>query len=133
MVIVPVNIIQVDRNVLKAEYNGFEIIAGRPSDDEEYVGMPWGVVMIAGLGLCTVSRVLDQIVQRAYQVELFSAVVNTKLDEDRSYAEAFVIDVVIESDLPEDKLKEILFEAEQCFALNTFRNQPEINVNIELM
>jgi hypothetical protein len=36
----PVNITQVDRNVLKAEYNGFEIIAGRPSDDEDYVGMP---------------------------------------------------------------------------------------------
>jgi uncharacterized OsmC-like protein len=129
----PVKITQVDRLVLKAEYEGFEIVAGRPSEDEDYVGMPWGVVMIAGLGLCTICRALDQVLLRGYEAKLFSAVVNTKLDESRRYAEAFDIDIVIESDMPEDKLNDILYEAKHCFAQNTFRNQPEINVNIEII
>ena len=129
----PVNITQVDRNVLKAEYNGFEIIAGRPSDEEEYVGMPWGVVMIAGLGLCTVCRAMDQAKLKGYTVEGVSAVVNTTLDESSRYAEAFDIDIELKADIPEDKLREVLYEAEHCFAQNTIREQPEIKVNIKLV
>jgi uncharacterized OsmC-like protein len=129
----PVNITQVDRNVLKAEYNGFEIIAGRPSDDEDYVGMPWGVVMIAGLGLCTVSRALDQAKLKGYEADGVSAVVNTTLDESGRYAEAFDIDIELKAEMPEEKLKEVLYEAEHCFAQNTIRKQPEIRVNIKLV
>jgi len=129
----PVNITQVDRGVLKAEYNGFEVIAGRPSEDEDYVGMPWGVVMFAGLGLCTVSRALDQAELRGIKVEGISAVVNTKLHKSGRYAEAFNIDIELKADVPEDKLKEVLYEAEHCFAQNTIRNQPEMNVAIKLV
>jgi uncharacterized OsmC-like protein len=129
----PVNITQVDRNVLKAEYNGFEIIAGRPSDDEDYVGMPWGVVMIAGLGLCTVSRALDQAKLKGYEADGVSAVVKTTLDESGRYAEAFDIDIELKAEMPEEKLKEVLYEAEHCFAQNTIRKQPEIRVNIKLV
>jgi uncharacterized OsmC-like protein len=129
----PVNITQVDRNVLKAEYNGFEIIAGRPSDDEDYVGMPWGVVMIAGLGLCTVSRALDQAKLKGYEADGVSAVVKTTLDESGRYAEAFDIDIELKAEMPEEKLTEVLYEAEHCFAQNTIRKQPEIRVNIKLV
>ena len=129
----PVNITQVNKGVLKAEYNGFEITAGRPSEDEEYVGMPWGVVMIAGLGLCTVSRALDQAELRGVKVEGISAVVNTELHEDGRHAEAFNIDIELKADVPEDKLEEVLYEAEHCFVQNTIRYQPEMNVTIKLV
>ncbi|MBN1683487.1 OsmC family protein [Candidatus Bathyarchaeota archaeon] len=129
----PVNITQVDRNVLKAEYNGFEIIAGRPSENEEYVGMPWGVVMIAGLGLCTVSRALDQAMLKGYEAEGVTAAVNTTLDESGRYAKAFDINIELKAEIPEDKLKELLYEAEHCFVQNTIREQPEIKVNIKLV
>jgi uncharacterized OsmC-like protein len=89
--------------------------------------------MIAGLGLCTVSRALDQAKLKGYEADGVSAVVNTTLDESGRYAEAFDIDIELKAEMPEEKLKEVLYEAEHCFAQNTIRKQPEIRVNIKLV
>ena len=128
----PIHIKQEKGHLLKAEYEGFEILSGRVTQDIPYEAIPYGMYMIAGLGLCTTVTAIWRMEELGYKAEEVEALVNYKPDETRTYITDFDIDISLKSDMPKDSIDDVVTVAKNCFAQETIRNQPTMNVSIKL-
>jgi hypothetical protein len=58
---------RIEGTKFKATVGGFEIITGRVSDDSPPEGMAAGAVLFAAMGLCTGTRVAEQMKSRGWE------------------------------------------------------------------
>ena len=128
----PIHITQEKGHLLKAEYEGFEVLSGKVSKDAEYQAIPYGMYMVAGLGLCTTVTAIWRIEELGYKAETVEAVVNYKPDETETYVTDFDIDISMKSNMPKEDIHDVIKAAKNCFAQVTIRNQPTINVSLEI-
>ena len=116
----------------KATINGFEIVTGRVSDDSPMEGMYAGQVLFAAIGLCTGTRVVEQMEKRGWPVGAVRVSVKPKVSKDMNRATEISMEVELEADLTEEQRKEMLTEAGRCFVSNTIKNTPEVSVTLKL-
>ena len=119
--------------LFKAEMGGHEILAGRIDEDHEPAGMSPGAVMVAGLGLCTASRTIEQMMKRGWEAKGLELTLKTKYDKGMNRASSFEIDINLEADLTEEQRQEILYEATRCFVGNTIKSTPEFSYTLNLV
>jgi uncharacterized OsmC-like protein len=117
----------------KAEYMGHEIISGRIDSDHEPEGMSPGSIMIAGLGLCTATRTVEQMMKRGWKAKGLELTVKSKYNKDLNKATSFQIIINLEADLSEEQSKEIFSEAKRCFVANTIKGAPEFSYELNLV
>jgi uncharacterized OsmC-like protein len=117
----------------KAVYNNHEIIAGRIDNEHEPEGMSPSAIMIAGLGLCTATRTVEQIMKRGCDVKGLDLEVKTKSSKDLNLATSFDITINLEADLSEEQRLEILKEAQRCFVANTIKSSPKFTYTLNLV
>lgn len=128
----PIHISQEKGHLLKAEYMGFEILSGKVSKDAEYQAIPYGMYMVAGLGLCTTVTAIWRVEELGYNAEEVEAVVNYIPDKTETYVTDFDIDISMKSDMPKKDIDDVVEAAKNCFAQVTIRNQPTMNVSLIL-
>lgn len=128
----PIYISQEKGHLLKAEYEGFEILSGKVDKDGDYEAIPYGMYMIAGLGLCTTVTAIWRVEELGYNAENVEAVVRYKPDETRTYVTDFDIDISMKSDIPRESLDDVITAAKNCFVQTTIRNQPTMNVSLKI-
>ena len=119
--------------LFKAEMGGHEILAGRIDEDHEPAVMSPGAVMVAGLGLCTASRTIEQMMKRGWEAKGLELTLKTKYDKGMNRASSFEIDINLEADLTEEQRQEILYEATRCFVGNTIKSTPEFSYTLNLV
>ena len=117
----------------KAEHQGHTIIAGRVDDQHQQEGMSPGAVMIAGLGLCTASRVIEQMMKRGWEAGGIEVTVRTKVSKDLNMATDFEVDIMLEASLTEGQRQEMLAEAQRCFVGNTLKGSPRFTYDLRLV
>jgi uncharacterized OsmC-like protein len=117
----------------KAQFQGHEIVAGRIDEKHKSEGMSPGLVMIAGLGLCTASRTIEQLMKRGWEAKGLELEVSTKLNKDLNMVTAFDIAINLEADLSEEHRQEILNEAKKCFVANTIKSTPKFIYTLNLV
>jgi len=123
---------RIEGTKFKATVNGFEIVTGRASDDSPMEGMYAGQVLFAAIGICTGTRVVEQMEKRGWPVGAVRVDVKPKVSKDMNRATEIAMEVELEADLTEEQRKEILAEAGRCFVSNTIKNTPEVNVTLRL-
>ena len=128
----PIYISQEQGHLLKAEYMGFEILSGKVSKDAEYQAIPYGMYMIAGLGLCTTVTAIWRVEELGYKAENVEAVVNYKPDETETFVTDFDIDISLKTDMPEADVGDVVEAAKNCFAQLTIRNKPKMRVSLKI-
>ncbi len=124
---------RIEGTKFKATVGGFEIITGRVSDDSQPEGMAAGAVLFAAIGLCTGTRVAEQMKNRGWEAGAIRVNVRPKVSKDMNRATEISMEVELEADLTEEQRLEILREAGRCFVSNTIKNTPEIRVNLKLV
>ncbi len=124
---------RIEGTKFRAIVNGFEIVTGRSNEDSPPAGMFAGQVLFAALGLCTGTRVVEQMVNRGWPVGAVRVDVKPKVSKDMNRATEITMNVEIEADLTEAQRKEILMEAGRCFVSNTIKNTPEVKVSLKVM
>jgi uncharacterized OsmC-like protein len=112
---------------------GFEIITGRVSDDSLSEGMAAGAVLFAAMGLCTGTRVAEQVKNRNWEAGTIRVNVRTKVSKDMNRATEITMEVDLEADLTEEQRQKMLKEARRCFVSNTIKNTPEVRVELKLI
>jgi uncharacterized OsmC-like protein len=118
----------------KTEHSGFEIISDVPiPSDHEPEGMSPGALMMAALGTCMCSRLVDQMNNRGWEAGGVEVTVKCKSNKELRTATSFDLDIRLEADLTEDQRKEIFKEAKICFVANTLKGTPEINYSLTLV
>ncbi len=118
----------------KTEYRGFEVITDVPIPiDHDPEGISPGHLMMAALGTCTCSRLVDQMNKRGWETGGVEVTVKCKSNMEVRTATSFDLDIRLEADLTEDQRKEIFEEAKICFVANTLKGAPEINYNLTLI
>ena len=117
----------------KTEYRGLEVITDIPDDDYEPEGMSPGALMMAALGTCMCSRLVDQMNKRGWEAGGVEITVKGKSNMEVRTATSFDLDIRLEADLTEDQRKEIFEEAKICFVANTIKSAPEINYSLTLV
>ena len=95
--------------------------------------MAAGAVLFAAIGLCTGTRVADQMKNRGWEVGAIRVNISQKVSKDIIRATEISLEVELEADLTEEQRLEILREAGRCFVSNTIKNTPEIRVNLKLV
>jgi len=123
---------RIEGTTFKATVNGFEIVTGRASDDSPMEGMYAGQVLFAAIGLCTGTRVVEQMEKRGWPVGAVRVNVKLKVSKDMNRATEIAMEVELEADLTEEQRKEMLAEAGRCFVSNTITNTPEVTVSLKL-
>jgi uncharacterized OsmC-like protein len=123
---------RIEGTKFKATVNGFEIITGRASEDSPPAGMFAGQVLFAAMGLCTGTRVVEQMEKRGWPVGAVRVNVKPKVSKDMNRATEITMEVELEADLTEEQRKEMLAEAGRCFVSNTIKNTPEVRVELKL-
>ena len=124
---------RIEGTKFKATVGGFEIITGRVSDGSPPEGMAAGAVLFAAIGLCTGTRVAEQMKNRGWEATAIRVNVRPKVSKDMNRATEISMEVELEADLTEEQRLEILKEAGRCFVSNTIKNTPEIRVNLKLV
>jgi uncharacterized OsmC-like protein len=124
---------RVEGLLFKAEFGGHEILAGKIDEEHEPTGMSPGAVMVAGLGLCTASRTIEQMMNRGWKAKGLELTVQTKYNKDMNRASSFEIGINLEADLTEEQRQEILYEAKRCFVGNTIKSMPEFSYTLNLV
>jgi uncharacterized OsmC-like protein len=124
---------RIEGTKFKATVGGFEIITGRVSDDSPPEGMAAGAVLFAAIGLCTGTRVAEQMKNRGWEAGAIRVNVRPKVSKDMNRATEISMEVELEADLTEEQRLEILREAGRCFVSNTIKNTPEIRVSLKLV
>ena len=118
----------------KTEYRGFEVITDVPIPiDHDPEGISSGHLMMAALGTCMCSRLVDQMNRRGWEAGGVEVTVKGKSNMEVRKATSFDLDIKLEADLTEDQRKEIFEEAKICFVANTLKGAPEINYNLTLV
>ena len=130
--IMSMKITRIDGLKFKAEYAGHSLVAGRIDDQHEADGMSPGSILVAGLGLCTATRIIEQMMKRSWEAKGLELTVKTKYDKGLNRATSFELIIDLEADLTEEQRKEILFEAKRCFVANTLKSTPEISYKLNL-
>jgi uncharacterized OsmC-like protein len=128
----PINITQVKGRLLKAEWEGHEVLSGKETKDGPYLAIPYGLYLNASLGLCATATAIRRIEDQGYKAENIKAIVDSKFHKSKTYVTDFIVDIEIESDIPKEELQNIITDANNCFVQTTIRNQPTMNVNIKL-
>ena len=124
---------RIEGTKFKASVGGFEIITGRVSDDEPPEGMAAGAVLFAAIGLCTGTRVAEQMKNRGWEAGTIRVNVKPKVSKDMNRATETSMEVELEADLTEEQRQEILREAGRCFVSYTIKNTPEVRVELKLI
>jgi uncharacterized OsmC-like protein len=124
---------RIEGTKFRATVGGFEIITGRASENSPPAGMFAGQVLFAAIGLCTGTRVVEQMNNRGWPIGAVSVNVKPKVRKDMNRATEITMEVEIEANLTEEQRREILKEAGRCFVSNTIKNMPEINVDLMLI
>ncbi len=118
----------------KTEYRGFEVITDVPIPiDHEPEGISPGHLMMAALGTCMCSRLVDQMNRRGWEVGGVEVTVKMRTNKELRTAISFDLELRLEADLTEDQRKEIFVEAKICFVANTLKGAPEINYSLTLV
>ena len=118
----------------KTEYRGFEVISDVPIPiDHEPEGISPGALMMAALGTCAGSRLVDQMNKRGWEVGDVEVTVKMKTNKELRIATDFDLDIKLEADLTEDQREEIFEVAKLCFVANTLKGAPEISYNLALV
>jgi len=117
----------------KTEHRSLEVISDIPDDDHEPEGMSPGALMMAALGTCMSSRLVDQMNKRGWKAGSVEVTVKYKSNKELRTATSFDLDIRLEADLTEDQRKEIFEEAKICFVANTLKGAPEINYSLTLV
>jgi len=118
----------------KTEYRGFEVISDVPIPiDHEPEGISPGALMMAALGTCAGSRLVDQMNKRGWEAGSVEVTVKYKSNKELRTAISFDLGIKLEADLTEDQRKEIFEEAKICFVANTLKGAPEINYSLTLV
>jgi uncharacterized OsmC-like protein len=128
----PIYISQEKGHLLKAKYEEFEILSGKVTKDSPYEAIPYGMYMVAGLGLCTTVTAIWRVEELGYKAEEVEAVVNYQPDETETYVTDFDIDISMKTDMPKKSINDIVSAAKNCFAQITIRNQPTMNVSLKI-
>jgi putative redox protein len=115
----------------KTEHRGLEIITDVYADEPE--GMSPGALMMASLGTCMGSRLVDQMNKRGWEVGGVEVTVKYRSNKELRTATSFDLDIRLEADLTEDQREEIFEEAKICFVANTLKGAPEINYSLTLV
>jgi uncharacterized OsmC-like protein len=124
---------RIEGTKFKANVGGFEIITGRASDDSPPDGMAAGAVLFAAVGLCTGTRLVEQMKNRGWPVGAVRVNVKPKVSKDMNRATEIAMEVEMEADLTEEQRQEMLREAGRCFVSNTIKNTPEFKVELRLV
>jgi uncharacterized OsmC-like protein len=127
----PIYISQEKGHLLKARWEGFEILSGKVSKESPYKAIPYGTYMVAGLGLCSTVTAIWRVEELGYKAEEVESVVSSTLDETRTYVTGFDIDITMKSDIPKECLDDVITSAKNSFAQITIRNQPKMNVSLK--
>jgi len=117
----------------KANVGGFEIITGREGVDAPAAGMAAGQVLFAAIGLCTGTRLVEQMDRRGWPVGAVRVNVRPKVSKDMNRAIEIAMEVEMEANLTEEQRLEMLKEAVRCFVSNTIKNTPEFRVELKLV
>ncbi len=118
----------------KTEYRGFEVISDVPiPKGHEPEGISPGHLMMAALGTCAGSRLVDQMNKRGWEAGGVEVTVKCKSNMEVRTATSFDLDIRLEADLTEDQRMEIFEEAKICFVANTLKGAPEINYSLTLI
>jgi uncharacterized OsmC-like protein len=126
-------IVRIEGTKFNANVGGFEIVTGRASEDSPPEGMAAGAVLFAAMGLCTGTRVVEQMTIRGWDVGAVRVNVKPKVSKDMNRATEIAMEVELEADLNEEQRLEMLREAGRCFVSNTIKNTPEIRVELKLI
>ena len=124
---------RIEGTKFKVTVGGFEIITGRVSDDSPLEGMAAGAVLFAAMGLCTGTRVAEQMKNRGWEAGMIRVNVRPKVSKDMNRATEIAMEVELEADLTEAQRQEMLREAGRCFVSNTIKNTPEVRVELKLI
>ncbi len=124
---------RIEGTLFRATINGFDIVTGRANENSPPAGMFAGQVLFAALGLCTGTRVVEQMEKRGWPVGAVRVDVKPKVSKDMNRATEIMMNVEIEANLTEEQRKEILMEAGRCFVSNTIKNSPEVKISLKLV
>lgn len=124
---------RIEGTKFRANVGGFEIVTGRVSDDAPPEGMAAGAVLFAAIGLCTGTRLVEQMRNRGWEVGAVRVNVKPKVSKDMNRATEIAMGVELEADLTEEQRLEMLREAGRCFVSNTLKNTPEFRVELKLV
>ena len=118
----------------KTEHRGFEVISDvHIPRDHAPEGMSPGALMMASLGTCAGSRLVDQMNKRGWEAGGVEVTVKMRTNKELRTATSFDLDIRLEADITEDQRKEIFEEAKICFVANTIKSAPEINYSLTLV
>jgi uncharacterized OsmC-like protein len=95
--------------------------------------MEAGAVLFAAIGLCTGTRLVEQMKNRGWEVGAIRVNIKPKVSKDMNRATEIAMEVELEADLTEEQRQEVLREAGRCFVSNTIKNPPEIRVELRLV
>ncbi len=124
---------RIEGTKFRATVGGFEIVTGRVSEDLPPEGMAAGSVLFAAIGLCTGTRVVEQMNKRGWEVSAVLVNVRPKVGKDMNRATEIALEVELEADLTKEQKLEILKEAGRCFVSNTIKSTPEVRVDLKLV
>jgi len=128
-----VKIERVEGNKFRAVSGGFEIVTGRIDNDHASEGMSPGAVLFAALGLCTGTRVSEQMKLRGWKAGAIRVTVKPKVSKDMNRATEVNMEVELEADLTEEQRAEVLAEAGRCFVGNTIKNSLDVKVHLKIV
>ena len=118
----------------KTEYRGFEVITDVPIPiDHEPEGISPGALMMAALGTCAGSRLVDQMNKRGWEVGDVEVTVKMRTNKELRIATGFDLDIKLEADIAEEQREEIFEVAKLCFVANTLKDAPEISYSLTLV
>ena len=127
-------IIRIEGFKFKTEHRGFEVISDVPIPiDHEPEGISPGALMMAALGTCAGSRLVDQMNKRGWEVGGVEVTVKLRTNKELRIATGFDLDIKFEADLSKDQREEIFEEAKLCFVANTLKGAPEITYSLALV
>jgi uncharacterized OsmC-like protein len=124
---------RIEGTKFRATVGGFEIVTGRVSEDLPPEGMAAGAVLFAAIGLCTGTRIVEQMNNRGWEVGAVRVNVRPKVSKDMNRATEITMEVELEADLTEEQRLEILKEAGRCFVSNTIKSTPEVRIDLNLV
>ena len=126
------NITQVKGRLLKAEWEGHEVLSGKETKDGPYLAMPYGLYLHAGIGLCATATTIRRLEEEGYDAENVKTTVDWKFDANAGIVTDFDVEIKVKSNIPKKELLKIITDANNSFVTATIRNKPAKNVNIKL-
>jgi ribosomal protein S12 methylthiotransferase accessory factor len=117
---------------LKAEIDGFEIIAGRIDDNTPPEGPSPSKLMIASLGLCVGLYAAHYLKRHNISDDGLTVDVDTEEANDPSRVVRFDVKVNLKAELTEQEKAGLLASVSRCYVGNTLKMSPEIRYSLNL-